>query len=146
MTEPKDVSLEVEIEEYDAPVRSLVGRVLGMGRKAVMVGVGGFDLVVEKAQDGWKSVGTLTNDLAERGEKATSQSREQLNSQVDKRQEQIKGLSDKANDTFEKYSEAVLTRVQLPTSDEIEDLSKQVSSLSRKVDKVRKEQQDGVAA
>lgn len=146
MTEPREVTLDVEIEEYDAPVRSLVGRAIDLTRKALMVGIGSVDLAVEKAQKGWKNTGTLVDDLAQRGEKASSQSREQLTHEVDKRQEQIKDLSGKANETFEKYSEAVLTRVQMPTSDDIEDLSKQVSALSRKVDKVRKEQQDTVTA
>jgi polyhydroxyalkanoate synthesis regulator phasin len=138
--------LDVEIEEYDAPVRSLVGRAIDLTRKALMVGIGSVDLAVEKTQEGWKNAGSLADDLAQRGEKASSRSREQLTSEVDKRQEQIKDLSGKANQTFEKYSEAVLTRVQMPTSDDIEDLSKQVSALSRKVDKVRKEQQDTVVA
>ena len=142
MTEPRDVTLDVEIEEYDAPVRSLVGRAIDLTRKAMMVGIGSVDLAVEKAQAGWKNAGSFADDLAQRGEKASSQSREQLTSEVDKRQDQIKDLSGKANQTFEKYSEAVLTRVHVPTSDDIEDLSKQVSALSRKVDKVRKEQQD----
>jgi polyhydroxyalkanoate synthesis regulator phasin len=146
MSEARDLTLDVEIEEYAAPVRSFVGRTIDLARKSVMVGVGAVDLAVEKAQKGWHNAGSLADDLAERGEKATSQSREQLETQVDKRQEQIKDLGGKANDTFEKYSEAVLTRVHVPTSDDIEDLSKQVSALSRKVDKVRKEQQEAIAA
>lgn len=146
MSETREVNLEVEIEEYEERGRSLVGRALEMGRKAVMIGVGALDLTVEKMQQGMQNADKWSNDLAERGEKATSQSREQVTSQVDKRQVQIKDLNKKASDTFEKYSEAVLTRVHVPTSDDIDDLSKQVSALSRKVDKVRKEQQEAVSA
>jgi hypothetical protein len=36
--------------------------------------------------------------------------------------------------------------VNVPTSDDIHELSKQISALSRKVDKVRKEQQELAAA
>lgn len=146
MSETREVSLDVEIEEYEERGPSLVGKALDMARKAVMIGVGAADLAVEKMQESLHNVDKWSNDLAERGEKASSQSRQQVTSQVDKRQDQIKDLNKKATDTFEKYSEAVLTRVHVPTSDDIDDLSKQVSALSRKVDKVRKEQQEAISA
>lgn len=146
MSETREVTLDVEIEEYEARARSIVGKAMDMGRKAVLIGIGSLDFAVEKMQTGWQNAGSFADELAERGEKASSQSREQLHTQVDKRQGQIKDLNKKANDTLEKYSEAVLTRVQVPTADDIDDLSKQVSALSRKVDKVRKEQQEAVVA
>ena len=119
---------------------------MDLTRKTVMVGVGSVDLALEKVQSGWKQAGNMADELAERGEKASSRRRDQINTEVDKRQEQIKDLGEKANEQFEKYSEVVLTRAHVPTSEDIESLSKQVSSLNRKLDKVRKEQQEALAA
>ena len=146
MTDEREITLDVEIEEYEAPVRGLISRAMDLTRKTVMVGVGSVDLALEKVQSGWKQAGNMADELAERGEKASSRRRDQINTEVDKRQEQIKDLGEKANEQFEKYSEVVLTRAHVPTSEDIESLSKQVSSLNRKLDKVRKEQQEALAA
>jgi polyhydroxyalkanoate synthesis regulator phasin len=88
----------------------------------------------------WGKALEMVGELEDRGEKFSEKRREQLNEEVDKRQGQFKELSGKASDSFDKYSEVVLTHVNIPTSEDIESLSKQVSSLSRKVDKVNKDQ------
>jgi poly(hydroxyalkanoate) granule-associated protein len=140
----EDVTLDVEIEEYEEKTRNLFHKATEKVRSAVMIGIGAADLTQEKVAGYFHNGVKFVGDLEERGEKASKTRREQLHDEVDKRQGQIKDLSDKANESFDKYSEAVLTRVNIPTSEDIEGLSKQVSSLGRKVDKVRKEQQEAV--
>ena len=137
-----EVTLDVEIEEYAEPAKGMFKKARDAVRYAVMVGVGAADLTQEKALDLWKKSNDLVVDLEGRGEKMSEKRRHQIDDEIQKRQTQIKDLTGKAGDSLEKYSETVLSHVNVPTSDDIEDLSKQVSSLSRKVDKVRKEQQE----
>ena len=139
-----EVDLEVEIEEYEEAGESLFNKVAGTVRSTLMVGIGAADMTQEKVINAWKKSNELVADMAERGESVSDKRREQIGDQVEKRQGQIKDLSGKATESFDKYSEVVLTRVNMPTHDDVEGLSKQVSSLSRKVDKVRKEQQEAV--
>ena len=141
----EDVTLDVEIEEYEEAGENLFEKVAGTVRTTVMVGIGAADLTQEKIVKLWNGGIGFASDLAERGESVSEERRDQVSDRVEKRQEQIKDLSEKAGESFDKYSEAVLTRANIPTSEDIEGLSKQVSSLSRKVDKVSKEQQKAFA-
>jgi poly(hydroxyalkanoate) granule-associated protein len=136
----EEVTLDVEIEEIEEARPGMFKKAAGALRSSMMVGMGAFDLTQEKAMDLWGKTLELVDDLEGRGEKFSEKRREMLNEEVDKRQGQLKDLSGKATESFDKYSEVVLTHVNIPTSEDIESLSKQVSSLSRKVDKVNKEQ------
>ncbi len=142
---------EVEIvEENGHNPFTLVGE---LAFKTVMVGLGAIGLVQDELVKIWGDSGAFVEKLEERGEAMSEEGREKLNaqraklnSQIETRQEQVKDLGVKANETLEKASGTVLTTVNVPTSDDIHELSKQISALSRKVDKVRKEQQELVAA
>ncbi len=136
-----EVIVDVEIEEYEEAGPNLFQKVAGTVRTTMMVGIGAADLTQEKIVNLWGGTTDFVSALAERGETVSVERREQLGVEVDKRQEQIKELSGKASDSFDRYSEVVLTSVNIPTYDDVEGISKQVSSLSRKVDKVSKEQQ-----
>ena len=52
---------------------------------------------------------------------------------------QAKDTYKKAGETFDKYSEQVLTRVHIPTADVIETMTKKVNAVDRKLDKLIKE-------
>ena len=142
---------EVEIVEENGnnPI-TFVGE---LAFKTVMVGLGAVGVVQDELAKIWGDSGAFIEKLEERGEVMSEEGRDKLNAQREKigsrietRQEQVKGLSTKANETLEKASGTVLTTVNVPTSEDIQDLSKQISALSRKVDKVRKEQQELAAA
>lgn len=141
----EEVTLDVEIEEYEEAGPSLFEKVAGTVRSTMMIGIGAADLTQEKVVNLLGGTIKFVGELEERGENVSEERREQVGEEVDKRQEQIKDLSGKAGESFDKYSEAVLTRANIPTSEDIEGLSKQVSTLSRKVDKVSKEQQKAAA-
>lgn len=140
----RELQLDVEIEEIQERGKNLLQKVAGTVRTGLMVGIGSLDLAQEKVVKLWDNSNDMVKELAERGENASAKRREQITEEVDKRQEQVKDLEKKASESFDKYSEAVLTRVNIPTTEDIHDLSKQVSALSRKVDKVRKEQQEAL--
>ena len=142
---------EVEIvEENGNNPFTLVGE---LAFKTAMVGLGAVGLVQDELVKIWGDSGAYIEKLEERGEAMSEErreklnaQREKLNSQIETRQEQVKDLGSKANETLEKASGTVLTTVNVPTSEDIQDLSKQISALSRKLDKVRKEQQELAAA
>ncbi len=133
-------------QENGTNLFALVGEV---AVKTVMVGLG----TVGYAQDEFKKIlqdsGSFVNKLEERGESMSNSGREQLekrreslNSRIETRQGQVKDIGAKTNETIEKASGAVLTLANVPTAEDIQTLSKQISSLNRKVDKLRKEQQE----
>jgi polyhydroxyalkanoate synthesis regulator phasin len=136
----EEVTLDVEIEELEEKKDGLFKKASQAMRSTMMVGMGAVDLTQEKVMGLWDNSRKFVDDLEGRGEKFSKKRRERIDEEVDKRQGQIKELSGKATESFDKYSEAVLAHVNIPTSEDIEGLSKQVSSLSRKVDKVSKEQ------
>ena len=141
----EEVMLDVEIEEYEEAGPSLFEKVAGTVRSSMMIGIGAADMTQEKILNLWGGTLKFIGELEERGESVSEERREQIGGEMDKRQEQLKDLGGKAGDSFDRYSEAVLTRANVPTSEDIEGLSKQVSSLSRKVDKVSKEQKAAAA-
>ncbi len=117
--------------------------------KTVMVGLGTVGFAQDELKKFWEDGGSFVVKLEERGESMSQggrerlgQHRENMNSQLETRQEQVKDIGSKTNETFEKASGAVLTRANVPTSEDIQSLSKQIGSLNRKVDKLRKEQQE----
>ena len=58
---------------------------------------------------------------------------------VETQQTMAKDTYKKATDTLDKYSEQVLTRVHIPTSDAIDTMTKKVNAVDRKLDKLIKE-------
>ncbi|NCF68306.1 MAG: hypothetical protein GWP61_20270 [Chloroflexi bacterium] len=141
---------EVEVVENGSNAFTRVGDLV---HKTFMVGLGTVGLVQDELVKIWDDSGAFIEKLEERGEAMSKDGREKLdaqreklNSQIETRQDQVKDLGSKANETIEKASGTVLTTVNVPTSDDIQDLSKQISALNRKVDKVRKEQQELAAA
>ncbi|MDX1413821.1 MAG: phasin family protein [Candidatus Promineifilaceae bacterium] len=117
--------------------------------KTIMVGLGivGFaqDELTKLMSDGGSFIDKLEERgvaMSESGREMMVSQKEKVTAQIETRQDQVKDLGSKANDTFESASGAVLTRANVPTAEDIQNLSKQINALSRKVDKVRKEQQE----
>ena len=155
MTEQAEaIQEQEEVVQDQAEVMSENGanvftQLTGAAVKTIMVGLG----VVGFAQDEIMKIlddsGAFVERLEERGMAMSEDGREKIESQREKvatqfetRQGQVKELGTVANETLEKASGAVLTHANVPTAEDIQNLSKQISALSRKVDKVRKEQQE----
>jgi len=138
-----------QVQNVQEKTTDLVTKVAGLTHKTFLLSLGALDLTQEYVMKGWETGNEFAGKLVERGEKVYTEGREQVTKQVEKRQEQAvdlsKDVSKKTEETFVQYSDAVLTRANIPTRTDIQDLSKQINSLSRKVDKVRKEQQEVVA-
>lgn len=117
--------------------------VLNIGRKAVYLGLGTVGIVGDGLKKAVSKSGDYSGKLVSRGETLATDTRSRVAKVVDGRQDLAKDTVKKAGDTFDKYSEQVLTRVHIPTSDDIDSVTKKVASIERKLDKAIK---DGVAA
>ena len=137
------------VEQVDAvqeKATGMVNKVAELTHKTFLLTLGVAGLTQDYLQKGWDTGNEFTEKLIERGEKIYGESREQVTKEIEKRQEQAvdlsKDVTKKTEETFNQYSDAVLTRANIPSRSDIQDLSKQINALSRKVDKVRKEQQE----
>ena len=119
--------------------KTLVDKVVTFGRENVYMGLGVLDVVQEHAQKWFDRGMEYRHTLVERGEKMAHENRGRVNELVEMPQTVAKDTVKKANETFEKYSEQVLTRAHIPTAEQIEHMTKKVGSVERKLDKVIKE-------
>lgn len=119
--------------------KTMVDKVMEFGRESFYMGLGVVDVVQENMHK-WVDRGMeYRHTLVERGEKMAHENRERVNELVEMPQSVAKDTVKKANETLDKYSEQVLTRVHLPTVEQIETMTKKVGSVERKLDKVIKE-------
>jgi len=137
-------------QELQENEETIVTRVFDMAHKTFLAGLGAAGMAQNGLMKGWEGSNEFAVKLVERGETISNERREQINTRVEKRQEQVKDLGtdlgQKSEDTYNQYSDAVLHRMNVPSRNDIQDLSKQINSLNRKVDKIRKEQRETVAA
>ncbi len=119
--------------------KTLVDKVVTFGRESVYMGLGVVGVVQENAQKWFERGLEYRHTLVERGEKMAHENRGRVNELVEMPQTVAKDTVKKANETFEKYSEQVLTRAHIPTAEQIEHMTKKVGSVERKLDKVIKE-------
>lgn len=119
--------------------KKLTDKVVELGREGLYLGLGVVSVVQENVQELVKRGKEYRQDLVERGEKLADENRGKVNDLVEMPQSMAKDTYKKAGETFEKYSEQVLTRVHIPTSDMIETMTKKVNAVDRKLDKMIKE-------
>ena len=122
---------------------NLFTRVGDMAVKTLMVGLGTVGFAQDELKKFWEEGGSFVDRMEERGETMSQGGRDHLDKQrdsltvqIETRQGQVKDLGAKANESFEQASGAVLTRANVPTSEDIQNLSEQISSLNQKVDKL----------
>lgn len=132
------------IETVQEKTRSVYAFVTDTARKTVYAGVGAVALVGDQTKNVWHAGQDFASNLVTRGEQATQSGRTRVSEAISPRQEQVQGqvaqVATRTNETFEKYSEAVLTRANIPTSNDIHALDKKLNSLNRKLNKAIKEQ------
>jgi hypothetical protein len=119
--------------------KKMVGRIIEFGRENLYMGLGVVDVVQENVQEWVKRGKEYRHTLVERGEKMADENRTKVEDLVETQQTMTKDTVKKAGETFDKYSKQVLTRIHVPTSDMIETMTKKVTAVDRKLDKVIKE-------
>jgi poly(hydroxyalkanoate) granule-associated protein len=150
-------TMEEAREDAQERVSNLYGMVTGAAQRVVLVGLGAVDYVREEMTDLVNDSVLFTNKLAERGVtvakdgrervmSATKDSRERVSTMTEKPQARARRVARRAEEAFDRYSEQVLNRINVPTAREIEAVDKKLTSLSRKLDKVAKTETSEIEA
>ncbi len=133
------------IETMQEKTHNVYSFVTDTARKTVYAGVGAVALVGDQTKNVWHAGQDFASNLIARGEEVTASGRtrvsETISPRQDQVQEQVAQVATRTNETFDKYSEAVLTRANIPTSNDINALDKKLNSLNRKLNKAIKEQE-----
>ncbi len=119
--------------------KKLTDKVIELGRDGLYMGLGVVSVVQENVHNLVERGKGYRKDLIVRGEKMADDNREKVTELVEMPQTMAKDTYKKAGETFDKYSEQVLTRIHIPTADTIETMTKKVSAVDRKLDKIIKE-------
>jgi len=122
--------------------------VTGAAHKTFLVGLGAVAMTRDGLQGAVKNANDMTGKLAERGETVSTERREKVSTLVQNRRSDVREVAGKMGNKVETAvsdsSDKVLTRVNIPTTENVEELSKKVGSLNRKIDKMRKEQKEQI--
>jgi poly(hydroxyalkanoate) granule-associated protein len=139
-----------QTQELQENGENIVNRVFGVAHKTLIVGLGAVGMAQDGLKKSWEGGNEFAGKLVERGETISNERRQQIDNRVEKRQEQVKDLrsdlNQKVGDNYNQATNAALNRMNVPSRTDIQDLSKQINALNRKVDKVRKEQQERAVA
>lgn len=139
-----------QLQDVQENEETIVTRVFDMAHKTFLAGLGAASMVQDGLKKGLEDGNEFAGKLVERGEEISNERREQMTAEAEKRQEQAKdlgqNLTGSVGETYHQYTTAALHRMNVPSGDDIQDLSKQIAALNRKVDRVRKEQKEKVAA
>lgn len=119
--------------------KKLTEKVIEFGRDGLYLGLGVVSVVQENVVELVNRGKEYRHNLVERGEKLADENRGKVTELVEMPQAMAKDTYKKAADSFDKYSEQVLTRVHLPTADAVETMTKKVNAVDRKLDKIIKE-------
>jgi poly(hydroxyalkanoate) granule-associated protein len=98
-------------------------------RKVLLAGIGAVALAQEEIED-------FIDKLVERGEIAEKDGRKLAREVMEKR----KKTTEKAEDQFNKRVEEILERMNVPAKSDIDALSDKITTLSQKVDELKKKQ------
>jgi len=101
------------------------------GRKVVLAGLG----VVTLAQE---ELTQLFKNLVERGASTEQKTRKMVSKQVETRQKEVRKVSKRVERKVEKQFENVLHRMNIPSKNDIEKLSRKVTTLNKKVNELSK--------
>lgn len=127
-----------QVEIIEENVETMVGNATDSARRVVHAGLGAAATVRENASKLFTDAEKYTEKLAEKGYGVSEERRQALTDFVEPYQARVRTFGEEVEARFNKATEAVLTRLNIPTADSIEDLNKKIASLSRKVDKLSK--------
>jgi poly(hydroxyalkanoate) granule-associated protein len=99
-------------------------------RRVLMAGIGVAVLAQEEIED-------FVTKLVERGEIAENDGRSLVSDILDRRRKEIQERSKQAGGGVDRRIEGMLSRLNVPTQSDINNLSEQISELSKKVDELR---------
>jgi poly(hydroxyalkanoate) granule-associated protein len=108
---------------------------LETAHKVLLAGIGAVVLTQEEVEK-------FVSRLVERGEIAEKDGRTMVKDVLERRKKQAKEVRSETEGMLDQRMDSVLSRMNVPTRDDIETLSKQIASLTRKVNALQKAQKD----
>lgn len=100
-------------------------------RRVLMAGIGAVVLTQEQIED-------FVSKLVERGEIADGDARKLVTDVLDRRKSILQDGTKKAEEEYEKRIEGLLSRMNIPTKNEIDSLSDTIAHLNDKVDELNR--------
>jgi poly(hydroxyalkanoate) granule-associated protein len=125
----EEVEVTEEILEENGP-----NPMLEMARKVLLAGIGAVALTQEEVEK-------FVSKLIERGQIAEKDGRRLINDVMEKRRRKAEEISTDAEVTYESRMEEVLARMNIPSKNDIDALSRKISALTEKVDELSKQQE-----
>lgn len=119
-----EATIEIQEEAVEEKERNPM---VDMARKVLLAGIGAVALAQDEIED-------FVNRLVDRGEIAEKDGRRLLNDVKERRKKQM----EKATDELDKRIEQILRRMNVPTKADIDALSRKVTTLTKKVDELKK--------
>lgn len=130
--------IEVVTEEIETTTWETTRKQIAeYSRKLFLASLGAVGMAQDNLSEAWESSQKFADKLVERGETFEEKNLRRARKEA---QEQVEEVMDKGKSRFDETVETVITRLQLPTRNTIADLEKQIASLGRKIDRIRKEQ------
>lgn len=117
--------------EFTETVEENVNMLVENGRKVMLAGLGVVTLAQEELTE-------LFKNLVERGSATEEKTRNMVNKQMEDRQKDAKKAVKSVEKEVEKRLENVLHRMNIPSKNDIEKLSRKVATLNKKVDDLSK--------
>ncbi len=117
--------------EFNETVKENVNLWMENGRKVMLAGLGAFTMAQEEMTG-------LFNNLVERGTATEEKTRDVVNKQVENRQKEARKAAKRVEKEIEDRFEDVLHWMNIPSKNDIEKLSRKVSTLNKKVNDLSK--------
>ncbi len=123
---------KVEVKVDEETIEKELNPFLEATRKVLLAGVGVVALAQEEAE-------SFVNRLVERGELAEKDGRQLIKDLVERRKKVAERAQEEATD-LDVRIERILHRLNVPTKNDIDALSRQITALTKKVDELKKAQ------
>jgi polyhydroxyalkanoate synthesis regulator phasin len=151
-----------QVKEVPNSVGQGVGVVAGTTHKVMQASLGAAvmvqegvatrmsnDIEIEEVVEDVKAdTISFTDKLVERGDEAQKEMMETLHGWVDPQRERVEknihALTEKAETLLQKGIEGFMVRANIPTATDIQDLNKKIGALGRKVDRLRRAQEEAL--
>ncbi len=126
--------VEVEVtEETVGEERKRERAVVDTVRSVLLAGIGALALTKDELE-------AIVNRLVERGELAEKDARSLLQDLIERRKKESEEWEDRITRALEPRLQRIIDRLNIPTRQDVEALSKRLSALERKIDRLVKEQ------
>lgn len=126
---------KIEVMEEEMAGENGFNPLLEMAHKVLLASIGVVALTQEEVEK-------FVNKLVERGEIAEKDGRKMIKDVMERRKKQAEEVRSDTEEKVDRRLDEMLSRLNVPTRDDIDTLSKQIAALTRKVDSLQKAQKE----